>query len=129
MTELVQDNLNPEFVTEVVIDYFFESQQTLLVEVYDADDATNITKLQNQDFVGYHKFVLGSLISSRNQEITAPLLSKERQNNGTVTVMASEKKDDHGKMLASFQPRVKINVQNSSFVFFIISRMKSKGNY
>jgi hypothetical protein len=28
-TEMVADNLNPEFVTEIVVDYFFEVQQKL----------------------------------------------------------------------------------------------------
>jgi len=39
-TEVVADNLNPQFLTTVNIDYFFEQQQNLRLDIYDADDAT-----------------------------------------------------------------------------------------
>ena len=45
-TEVVVDNLNPKFVTTVNIDYYFELQQNLRIDVYDADDATNLQNLK-----------------------------------------------------------------------------------
>ena len=45
-TELIIDNLNPVFVTTINMDYFFEEQQQLRVDVYDADDATNLNNLR-----------------------------------------------------------------------------------
>jgi len=39
------DNLNPEFVTEIGMDYLFESQQVMLVEVYDCDNANTLNNL------------------------------------------------------------------------------------
>lgn len=44
-TELIMDNLNPVFVTTINMDYFFESQQNMLAEVYDCDDANTIGNL------------------------------------------------------------------------------------
>ena len=41
-TECIQDSLNPEFVQAIEVDFFFEEAQQLLVEIYDADDATQI---------------------------------------------------------------------------------------
>ena len=38
-TEMVADSLNPEFVTEINVDYFFEQQQKFKVDIYDVDDA------------------------------------------------------------------------------------------
>ncbi|CAG7827791.1 unnamed protein product, partial [Allacma fusca] len=38
-TEIVKDDLNPEFVTKVVLDYRFEQVQALRFEVYDVDSA------------------------------------------------------------------------------------------
>jgi hypothetical protein len=61
------DNLNPVFVTEINMDYLFESQQNMLVEVYDCDDATTIANLKKQDFVGSFEFHLGKAVSARNQ--------------------------------------------------------------
>ena len=44
-TEVIPDNLNPVFVTPINLDYYFEKQQNLRVDVYDADDATNLNNL------------------------------------------------------------------------------------
>jgi hypothetical protein len=45
-TEVVADNLNPQFVTIINMDYFFEQQQNLRLDIYDADDATALHNLQ-----------------------------------------------------------------------------------
>ena len=44
-TEVVADNLNPQFLTTVNMDYFFEQQQNLRLDIYDADDATALQNL------------------------------------------------------------------------------------
>lgn len=41
-TEVVADNLNPAFVTTINMDYYFEVQQNMIIEVYDADDASQL---------------------------------------------------------------------------------------
>jgi len=38
-TEMIADSLNPEFVTSIEVDYFFEESQNFLLEVYDCDNA------------------------------------------------------------------------------------------
>lgn len=47
-TELIADNLDPEFVTSITVDYYFEEQQNMILEVYDADDASNLMNLSLQ---------------------------------------------------------------------------------
>ena len=37
-TECVYDNLNPHFVTNFNVDYYFEESQNYYVEAYDMDD-------------------------------------------------------------------------------------------
>ena len=44
-TECIYDNLNPIFVTNVEVDYFFEDVQTFLAEGYDMDDNTQADNL------------------------------------------------------------------------------------
>lgn len=44
-TECIQDTLNPEFVEIIEVDFFFEETQKFVLEVYDADDATQIQNL------------------------------------------------------------------------------------
>ena len=36
-TEVILDNLNPCFIKEIVVDYYFEMEQRFSVEVYDVD--------------------------------------------------------------------------------------------
>ena len=44
-TEVIMDNLNPVFVTAITMDYFFEEQQNLRIDLYDVDDADSINNL------------------------------------------------------------------------------------
>ena len=37
-TECIYDNLNPDFVTNVDVDFYFEEVQTFLIEAYDMDE-------------------------------------------------------------------------------------------
>ncbi len=81
------------------MDYFFEQQQNLRLDIYDADDATALGNLQKQEYIGSYEFVMGRLIASKNQEITANLVNTARKEgkSGQIKVMAQEKKADHGK--------------------------------
>jgi len=40
--------LNPDFVTTVAVDFYFEEKQTFIVEVYDADDMNALDSLEKQ---------------------------------------------------------------------------------
>ena len=51
-TEIIYDDLNPEFVKKIQVDHIFEMQEYYKVEVYDADDANAIQDLGSQDFIG-----------------------------------------------------------------------------
>ena len=44
---MIANNLNPEFLTEVLVDYYFEQQQNLQIDVFDADDANNLNDLKS----------------------------------------------------------------------------------
>lgn len=45
-TEMILNNLNPDFTKTFVIDYFFEKEQFIKFEVYDVDGPTS------SDFIG-----------------------------------------------------------------------------
>ena len=46
MTECILDNLDPEFVTPIQVEYKFEESQDFVVEVYDADNMDRLNNLQ-----------------------------------------------------------------------------------
>ena len=60
-TEIIWDNLNPEFVKKFIVDYYFEEVQPIKFEVYDIDDE-HTRNLSNQDFLGKIEIVLKSSI-------------------------------------------------------------------
>ena len=37
-TEVISDTLNPQWVKNITVDYFFEIQQMFRVEIYDVDN-------------------------------------------------------------------------------------------
>ena len=39
-TEVIHDNLNPEWVKKILVDFHFEQTEKFKVEVYDSDDDT-----------------------------------------------------------------------------------------
>jgi len=86
-------------VTTVNIDYFFEQQQNLRLDIYDADDVTALANLQKQEYIGSYEFQLGKLISSKNQELQGDLANPARKagKSGAIKIMALEKKADYGK--------------------------------
>ena len=127
-TEVVADSLNPVFVTSITVDYYFEQQQNLRVDVYDADDATQLSNLSKHDFVGSYEFHLGKLVSSRNQELKADLENRVRKSNGQIKVMALEKKADFGKTQVQFVVSANVNGGGSAN-FLVISRFRGPGQY
>lgn len=56
-TETIHDNLNPEFVKKILVDFHFEQSEVYKVEVYDSDDDSQQTKnLGAHDFIGSIQF-------------------------------------------------------------------------
>jgi hypothetical protein len=45
----------------------------MIVEVYDADDANSLNDTSKQELIGRHPFLLASVVSARNQQVTATL--------------------------------------------------------
>eukprot|EP00794_Sanderia_malayensis_P006163 gene6163-6874_t len=59
-TEVIMNNLNPEFTKSFIIDYFFEEIQKLKFEVYDVDSESR--NLSKHDFIGSLECTLGSIL-------------------------------------------------------------------
>ena len=73
-TEVLQNTLNPEFSTKILIGYRFEEQQKLKFKIYDIDGHNPI--LENHDFLGEAECSLGQIVSAKN--FTTPLLHQVR---------------------------------------------------
>jgi len=60
-TEMIQDNLNPNFTKTFILDYYFEVKQKLKFEIIDIDGPNQT------EFVGEVFTTLGEIVGSKNQ--------------------------------------------------------------
>ena len=63
-TECISNNLNPQWVTKVQIQYMFEEQQHLKFDVFDVDSGSR--NLDDHDFLGSCTVTLGQVVSTGN---------------------------------------------------------------
>ena len=126
-TELISDNLNPQWIQGVDVDYMFEEQQIFLVEIYDADDPKNLNNLQAQEYIGSFQFTLGSVVSSKGQELSGNLKGEKSLPDTKVIIRGEEKKSNYGANEASFY--IECQVQCSGMVFVTVNRFKSQGKF
>lgn len=61
-TEIVKDNLNPDFTTSISVDFIFERPQKFRIACIDVDDQIG----KKFEDMGYCDFLLGDLVSSKN---------------------------------------------------------------
>ncbi|KAJ8302122.1 hypothetical protein KUTeg_021109 [Tegillarca granosa] len=86
-TEMIKDNLNPDFVKKFVMNYFFEESQKIKFEIYDVDAQT--TRLDAHDFLGRIECTLGEIVGSPSGKFEKPL-SGPVKNNGQIIIRAEE---------------------------------------
>ena len=87
-TEIIWDNLNPEFTKKFVVDYYFEEVQPIKFEVYDIDNEAT-RDLSSQDFLGQIEMTLAEAAQG---EIKRPLLGKSNSggSHGNIIISAEE---------------------------------------
>ncbi|KAG5474692.1 hypothetical protein LSCM4_03867 [Leishmania orientalis] len=117
-TEVIRNNLNPEFKTCIPVNYFFEIRQTMRVEVWDSD------KGKADDLLGGAEFTVGQLMSSRGSALTLSLGRKS-----TVTLTATYVGSYRGTVGVCFRGRdlKKMDLLGKSDPYFILSRLLPSG--
>ncbi|KAI0220493.1 Copine-8 [Lamellibrachia satsuma] len=86
-TEIIWNNLNPDFVKKFVLEYYFEEQQKLKFCLYDVDSKS--ADLSKHDFLGSAEFTLAEIVSSYGR-VTRSLQGCKISNNATILVSAEE---------------------------------------
>mmetsp|Transcript_3867 Transcript_3867/g.9130 ORF Transcript_3867/g.9130 Transcript_3867/m.9130 type:complete len:723 (-) Transcript_3867:73-2241(-) len=61
-TEVIDNNLNPDFKKRFVLDYHFERRQELLIQVFDVD-SSRVDRTSDHDFLGMARTTLADLVS------------------------------------------------------------------
>lgn len=131
-TEVIMDNLNPEFNKKFVVDYSFEERQPVKFEIYDWDEESN--KLSVHDFLGRCETTLGSIVSSQGQCFASVLKDLPAVNKASKVFVTAEELEIN-KELVSIQFAAK-NLDKKDFFgksdpFFVISKgsISNPGKY
>merc|ERR1712038_901649 len=87
-SEVIWDNLNPEFTKKFVVDYYFEEVQPIKFEVYDIDNEA-AKDLSSQDFLGQIEMTLAEAAQG---EVKRPLLGKTNtgRSHGNIIISSEE---------------------------------------
>ncbi|VDO72316.1 unnamed protein product [Haemonchus placei] len=88
-TECVKNTLDPEWASQIRIEYFFEERQTMRFEIYDIDAPTS--ELSAHDFLGRMECELAEIVA--NRPFTKALSGTKRKNHGELTVSCDEVDD------------------------------------
>lgn len=82
-TEIIKDNLNPEWVKKFEINFNFETVQKLRFEVWDQDTNGN-------DFLGEYETTLADIVSNSGRQIKGKLIHKTARNAGNIIIVTEE---------------------------------------
>lgn len=82
-TEIIKDNLNPQWVKKFLINFNFESVQKIRFEVWDQDPNGN-------DFLGVYETTLADIVSNSNRQLRGKLDHKTAKNAGFIVIIAEE---------------------------------------
>jgi len=88
MTEVIMDNLDPEWVKCFDVPYKFEEQQLFKVVVYDIDDFNNLKAWDKHDLVGELEFTLHEVVTTKDQILIKPI-SKTKKDS-TIEIVGEE---------------------------------------
>jgi Ca2+-dependent lipid-binding protein len=104
-SEIVQNSINPEFVTRFKYTYKFEESQKIRVKIYDADNdaaKTSQLNLAQQDFAGETPVVyMGDIVSAANhpaggKEVALQGRTKRGNATGTCMIRCEEMANQNG---------------------------------
>lgn len=93
-TEVIMDNLNPQWVKQFDVQYNFEVRETYKVVIYDVDDFDNIQNFEGHDTIGYLEFTLHEVVTSIDQTLVMPLQNYNRPagKSGIIKITGEETK-------------------------------------
>ncbi|XP_037075271.1 copine-8-like [Pollicipes pollicipes] len=124
-TEVIKNNLNPEFATKFQISYKFEEKQRLKFDIYDWD--VKVASVQEQDFLGRVECTVGELVSAPNRKFQRKL----SESSGVLSVTAEELAACREVLTLSLSARKvdKKDFFSKSDPFLAISRVNEDNSY
>ncbi|KAL8581960.1 hypothetical protein ACOMHN_027942 [Nucella lapillus] len=127
-SEVIQDNLNPDFAKKFVMNYFFEEAQKLKFAIYDVDSPSH--QLDQHDFLGCVELTLGEIVGSPGSK-TEKALRGPAPNSGKIYIRVEEV--NACKEIATMQFKAS-NLDKKDFFgksdpFLVFHRANEDGSY
>ncbi|CDW59310.1 copine 8 [Trichuris trichiura] len=122
-SEVMRNNLNPDFVHKFTIDYEFEARQSLKFEIYDVDSAC--AKLEKHDFLGRVECTLAELVSEPRVPATIgmPITAEEQiESKEEVSFNIRAEDLDNKRFLRKSSPQLAIYRVNEDTSWTIVYR-------
>jgi hypothetical protein len=88
-TETIFDTKAPTFVKSVILDYNFEIQQKVRVELYNITKAGD-TNMSAQEYIGFAEGFIGEIVATRTGALVKPLQGVKNPNVGEALMSAEE---------------------------------------
>ena len=128
VTEVIMDNLNPQWVKQFDVQYNFEVRETFKVDVYDIDDPNALMDFSKHDYVGSLEFSLHEVVPARDQTLERPLVNNARgeNKNGMIRITAEEKKVGASEEII-MRPKAKLGC--SGYCFFLVCKQIGANNW
>lgn len=83
-TETISNSVNPNWKEKILVQYFFEMKQPILIEVMDEDSS------KNADFIGKAETTLGNIMGSHQQTLILEIKDNHGKATGKVIVRAEK---------------------------------------
>lgn len=123
-TEVIDDNLNPEWVKSLVLNYNFETVQKLKFEVWDLD-------VNGQDFLGRFETTLADIVSHSGRQFVGNLVGISQSAKSQIVIVTEEVSSC--KQIAKIHFQANELTKMSWFVkndpFLVLSRSNEDGSY
>jgi len=122
-TEVLKDNLNPDWTTAVELDYYFEINQPLLFVVYDYDSSSS------SEEVGRVETTLGHIVGAGTAFLN--LKNKKFSNPGKLIVRAEELRESREIYFLQFKGKKldKKDFFGKSDPYLVFYRLRSDGQW
>ena len=128
-TEVIWNNLNPEWVKFFTIMFIFEIRQPLLFRVYDVDSENE--SLGHQDFIGEVQIDLSQIVSNTESTKLTLRSPKHSGDRGTLIITPEQVENSasviEGEIVATNLK--KMNFIASNDPFFVISKSTEGGRF
>ena len=128
-TEVIHDNLSPQWVTKVPVQYNFEKNDQFRLEVYDIDDETQINNIKAHDPLGHLEFTLHEVVTCIDQIMKKQLVNPAKPTiKSYVKIVAEEIQSGAISEIFIFKTNCMLS-ESSGLYFYIVYKMRAPGQY